>query len=793
MKAKNKILALFIIIGLFLFPLQFISASDLADHLVISQVQITGGAGKTTNDFVELYNPTNQDIDLSGKRLVKRTKTGQSDTLLKSWTETAVIAAHGYYLWANSDFLDIAVSANATTTGSLAADNGVALRDGPNDSGTVIDMVAWGEAENAFVEGQVFPINPEAGQSLERKPGAGLGNGEDTEISANDFILQNTSHPRNSQSAVEPAFTSEEDEDDDANNNPLPPPPPPEDPEPAEGPPPPPPAPGSGSGQSIVSLQISEILPNPKGTDSGMEWIEIYNSGSDSADLSGWYVDDEGTEDKPGSSALKLPDGSMIQNQEYEVIEIPAGKFSLNNADGDEVRIFDSSKVLRFRQAYPGPAADGMTYARSAADQWEWTDTPTPGTANQFIQAINYVTHLRISEIFPNPRGSDLEEEFIEIVNYGTDSVALDGWTVADKSNKYSISEGDFLDTELSAGKHFLLRREITKIALNNSGEEQVKLFNPAGAIVDTVSFDAAGHEAQSYAHDGQNKYQWTTQITPEEKNIIQFVSGEEEMEDESQVNDLSSVKSAKSIAINFLRAQEKGALVTVAGIVSVGLGIFSDNVFYLSDHAGVRVILEEGVIPDLALGQEILVAGIINSYHNELELEVENSDSLQVTGIVKELKARAIKTSEIGENTEGSLVMIAGPVVSSSGDTFFVDDGSGGARIYIKESTGILKPRMRKGDFVTITGIVSQFDETYRLMPRYQDDLVVGRVAGLSNSGSGDELPRTGTNFWLVVALLWAICYSGLEIFALNKGKNLIRNGKKLIIVQDIFIINKK
>ena len=184
------------------------AAAATADHLVISQAQITGGAGKTTNDYVEIYNPTEADIDLKGMRLVKRTKTGTSDTSLKSWTDSAIVKAHGYYLWANSSYTDVAAAADVTTTGSLADDNGVAIRNGASDTGTIVDAVAWGAAANVFVEGAAFSTNPEVGQSLERKPGSGAGNGEDTADNSADFFLQATSHPRNSASAVEPAITS---------------------------------------------------------------------------------------------------------------------------------------------------------------------------------------------------------------------------------------------------------------------------------------------------------------------------------------------------------------------------------------------------------------------------------------------------------------------------------------------------------------------------------------------------------------------------------------------------------
>lgn len=202
MAFRTKLLIYFLLFGFGLSVFSF-SSADI-DHILISQVQITGGSGKTTNDFIEIYNPTRADIDLKGMRLVKRTKTGTTDTLIKSWTSSVIIKAHGFYLWANSDFTDISISADVTTTLSIADDNGVAIRNGPNDTGTIVDSVAWGLAANAFIEGAVFPSNPTANQSLERNPGGDSGNGIDTDNNASDFFSQANTHPRNSQSQLIP-------------------------------------------------------------------------------------------------------------------------------------------------------------------------------------------------------------------------------------------------------------------------------------------------------------------------------------------------------------------------------------------------------------------------------------------------------------------------------------------------------------------------------------------------------------------------------------------------------------
>ena len=169
-------------------PPPSLPAGSGAQHLVIAGVQTTGGVGHTTDDFVQIKNPTPDVVNLKGYRLVKRTKMGITDTSLKSWTTDAFVPAGGTYVWASSDYTALSPAADVTTSGSIADDNGVALRSGPENTGIIVDAVAWGAAQNIFVEGAVYPTNPAANQLLTRK----LVNGtpQDTDINAEDFVIQ---------------------------------------------------------------------------------------------------------------------------------------------------------------------------------------------------------------------------------------------------------------------------------------------------------------------------------------------------------------------------------------------------------------------------------------------------------------------------------------------------------------------------------------------------------------------------------------------------------------------------
>jgi hypothetical protein len=159
------------------------AATGGLNHIVISSVQTTGGPGHTTEDYVEFYNPTATQFDLKGFRLVKRTKIGTSDTSLKSWTTDTFIPAGGYYVWANTAYAGSKI-ADVRTSGSIADDNAVALRQGSEDTGLIVDAVGWGEAVNVLVEGGSFGVNPTAGQMLVRKQWV------DTNNNLSDFELR---------------------------------------------------------------------------------------------------------------------------------------------------------------------------------------------------------------------------------------------------------------------------------------------------------------------------------------------------------------------------------------------------------------------------------------------------------------------------------------------------------------------------------------------------------------------------------------------------------------------------
>lgn len=137
-----------------------------------------------------------------------------------------------------------------------------------------------------------------------------------------------------------------------------------------------------------ADLLINEILPNPakdwngNGDVSGMddEFIEFYNSGNQSVDLSGYVLKDTVFRSTPGE--YEIPDGTVIRPGEFLVIFVStSGVFQGN--DGDSIKLYDPSGNLVDEKEYGSTTGD-VSFARIPdGGGWENSTAPTPGRPNQ--------------------------------------------------------------------------------------------------------------------------------------------------------------------------------------------------------------------------------------------------------------------------------------------------------------------------------------------------------------------------------------------------------------------------
>jgi hypothetical protein len=146
---------------------------------------MTGASGSATGEFVEIVNSGTLAADVGGFRLVYRSATGTSDSVLATIPSGTTLDAGARYLFAGSGYTGAAPPNQSFSTGLAATAGGIGLR---NAQGALLDSVGYGStAANGFVERFPAPAPPTAvrpGASLSRVP-----DGHDTDDNSVDFSV----------------------------------------------------------------------------------------------------------------------------------------------------------------------------------------------------------------------------------------------------------------------------------------------------------------------------------------------------------------------------------------------------------------------------------------------------------------------------------------------------------------------------------------------------------------------------------------------------------------------------
>ena len=182
-------------------------------------------------------------------------------------------------------------------------------------------------------------------------------------------------------------------------------------------------------------------------------------------------------------------------------------------------------------------------------------------------------------------------------------------------------------------------------------------------------------------------------------------------------------------------RAQPPGARVHVAGVVTVGPGLVgADDLFAIQDSSGGIFVRLSPPEDGLAIGCSVEVEGTLAAPYGQLE--IRDTTSLTVGDDDTELSGARAELTDVGEQTEGSLVTIRGAVDSVQTDsgrlTIMVGDGTTAVRVLADPPAGLSKADVAKGDVVLVTGIVGQHAtatgrlDGYRVWLRRRADLVI-------------------------------------------------------------------
>ena len=554
MKNKRMRRDIFFFLLFFFLP----QAATAGNPVIISEVHITGGQGKSDDDFVELHNPNEAAADISGFRLRSRNSKGTENSI-KVFDAGSCVPPGGYFLWANSKGV-FAPLADTATGATLSSDYARLLCAPEKSGGALVDSLAWGKDA---------PLpNPLANQSLVR-------NRETL-----DWSLSSTPTPAGSSGC------------------------PPEDPEDIPSAP-----------QDVSGIRINEILPDPEGDEGSQEFIELYSASEAPLDLSGFTLKDASKTGK-----YVFPSGSVLEPGRYLVIWRKDFSFALNNSN-ETVLLSDPAGNPIDRMAYtktragvslnfldgswrggtPTPGAPNrynalpethekvprkgyvdipVLFDARAEDPdegklnvvWDFGDgrkSYKEKTEHRYEKKGAYLVRLSVSDgqdetvemfpleigtydppklrltaIAPNPEGKDSENEWLRVENKEKKSVNLKGFGIATgASSKKIVNHPIREDIVISPKSEITLTRETALFTLPNK-KGRVELRAPNGETIDKVRYASAKNieEGIVYVKDAEKRWSWQKGAASDAVRLAATEETQEESLEDSEESFTSAV-----------------------------------------------------------------------------------------------------------------------------------------------------------------------------------------------------------------------------------------------------------
>jgi len=187
-------------------------------------------------------------------------------------------------------------------------------------------------------------------------------------------------------------------------------------------------------------LVINEIYAHPRDNPLDQDWLELFNAGSVSIDLTNLTLTDN-ERLQPGNS---FPAGTRIDPGEYLVLTRADLGFGLDSS-GETLALFHKQTGLVHSQLTYPEMNQGVSYARlpDGDPAWGYLPEPTPGEPNPTPPAPPAVV---IAEIMYHPPLEDAYE-FVELLNLEPHPVSLAGWQLR-KGVRFRFPEDTLLEPQ---------------------------------------------------------------------------------------------------------------------------------------------------------------------------------------------------------------------------------------------------------------------------------------------------------------------------------------------------------
>ena len=280
---------------------------------------------------------------------------------------------------------------------------------------------------------------------------------------------------------------------------------------------------------------INEVMADPwpsydNSTWPGGEWVELYNNGTTSIDLTGYWLQDLAgnmimldENHLVGASADVAT--MLIHPQETRVVAVNATTNSgvLNNGQ-ETLRLYLANGSIGDEVLWSGNQPGFSLEAPENGGLWRYSTYPTPNATNApQLSDITASGDVRMNEILPvstADMSSAPDGEWIELYNEGATDIDLNAWSIIDgMGNVTYLDPGSIVvnstqgSTMIQAGERRLV--EFTGDTRLWDNHNHLVLRDASGSIVD-MAYYTTNYGPNISLLRGQNYHDpWTPSISP--------------------------------------------------------------------------------------------------------------------------------------------------------------------------------------------------------------------------------------------------------------------------------------
>ncbi len=513
-------------------------------------------------------------------------------------------------------------------------------------------------------------------------------------------------------------------------------------------------------------ISITEIFPNPAGSDRSGEFIELYNNSDALVDLTGYRIDIVGGRSfefgKFFNPTHSLPAGG------YFALYRSASNLVLDN-NGGTIKLYAPGKTRAAQSLQYDQAEEGYSYCDTAQldlrnansatkkflnnslllSRWVWSATPTPGAANQ-IKTPNNPPRPSFSAPAKIIAGVAVDFDASDSFDEDGDPLSF-AWDFGDGGRQ--IIE-DPVHTFLTPGNYQI------KLAVSD-GEDSAtvaKIIKVGG--ISPASFAAAAGAAAVGSGSAINSTQAKIAVNspppalPKNSGKTLIAKAANPIEAKIKVAALAPMP-VSSAAIDRLKL---GAAWKITGTVIVLPGNFGTQYFYVSagtSSPAVKIYNYYHDFPVLKIGDVIEAAGVIGGSATDKYLKTKTAANVKILSQKDPPAPEQITAAGFKEENLGKFVQTEGEIESKNGQLVTLFDGSADFAVYLKAAANVSAADFKVGQKISVTGLLTKVANNLAVMPRSSADLALSASTSPSaDDNSGSVLgAATGSSAWTLPA----------------------------------------